>query len=276
MFGIEQDAYFFNMIWASYNLLFMVGALLVAWERPQRRADERVRCEVPVRIVNGSVDPRDDAGREPVGLLAGPRKWPDRPALHLRPRAGPERRRRTPARGARVSRARGAARSRRRALHRPVGEGARGDPARRVRAQRDVGSGSARTSGAAGFGLAAAFLSGFVRYFRPSRHVSRRYPTRQVLRVPRRLGRNQQEERLAARRLARRRRTPVHGPPTAHRRAVADLRAAVGARRARAAALPVLLARRNRGDRGAVRVRDAGLGTAPPDLQGSAGNCLAW
>ena len=64
MFGIERDAYFFNMIWASYNLLFLVGALLVAWERPQRRADERVRCEVPARIVNGSVDPRDDAGRE--------------------------------------------------------------------------------------------------------------------------------------------------------------------------------------------------------------------
>jgi hypothetical protein len=40
------------------------------------------------------------------------------------------------------------------------------------------------------FALAAAFLTGFVRYFLPERHLSRRYPTRQVFRTPRRLGRN--------------------------------------------------------------------------------------
>jgi cellulose synthase (UDP-forming) len=49
-FGIERDAYFFNLAWASYNLLFLLAALLLAWERPQKRADERVRCELPARI----------------------------------------------------------------------------------------------------------------------------------------------------------------------------------------------------------------------------------
>ena len=36
-FGIERDAYFFNLAWAGYNLLFLLGALMLAWERPQRR-----------------------------------------------------------------------------------------------------------------------------------------------------------------------------------------------------------------------------------------------
>jgi cellulose synthase (UDP-forming) len=49
-FGIERDAYFFNLAWASYNLLFLLAALLLAWERPQRRADERVQCELPARL----------------------------------------------------------------------------------------------------------------------------------------------------------------------------------------------------------------------------------
>jgi cellulose synthase (UDP-forming) len=49
-FGIERDAYFFNMIWAGYNLLVLLGALMVAWERPQRRGEERVRCHLAARI----------------------------------------------------------------------------------------------------------------------------------------------------------------------------------------------------------------------------------
>ena len=42
-FGIEAEAYAFNLGWAATNLLALAAALLVAWERPQRRADERVR-----------------------------------------------------------------------------------------------------------------------------------------------------------------------------------------------------------------------------------------
>jgi cellulose synthase (UDP-forming) len=45
-FGIEQGAYFFNLVWAGYNLLFMLATLMIAWERPQRRADDRVRREL--------------------------------------------------------------------------------------------------------------------------------------------------------------------------------------------------------------------------------------
>ncbi len=45
-FGIEKDAYFFNLSWASLNLLFLLAGLLIAWEKPQRRAEERVRKSV--------------------------------------------------------------------------------------------------------------------------------------------------------------------------------------------------------------------------------------
>jgi cellulose synthase (UDP-forming) len=48
-FGIEAEAYAFNLSWAAVNLLGLLAALLVAWERPQRRADERLRRRVPVR-----------------------------------------------------------------------------------------------------------------------------------------------------------------------------------------------------------------------------------
>lgn len=40
-FGIEKDAYFINLVWAIANLLELLVALLVAWESPQRRAEER-------------------------------------------------------------------------------------------------------------------------------------------------------------------------------------------------------------------------------------------
>jgi cellulose synthase (UDP-forming) len=49
-FGIEVEAYAFNLGWAAVNLAALVAALLVAWERPQRRAAERIRARLPVRI----------------------------------------------------------------------------------------------------------------------------------------------------------------------------------------------------------------------------------
>jgi cellulose synthase (UDP-forming) len=49
-FGIEVEAYAFNLFWAGANLVALLAALLVAWERPQQRADERVRRRVPVRV----------------------------------------------------------------------------------------------------------------------------------------------------------------------------------------------------------------------------------
>ena len=52
-FGIERDAYFFNLAWAGYNLLFLLGALLLAWERPQRRVEERAVRALPLRLELG-------------------------------------------------------------------------------------------------------------------------------------------------------------------------------------------------------------------------------
>ena len=49
-FGIEKDAYFINLGWAIYNLGFLAIALLIAWERPQRRAEERVAKVLPIRL----------------------------------------------------------------------------------------------------------------------------------------------------------------------------------------------------------------------------------
>jgi cellulose synthase (UDP-forming) len=49
-FGIEKDAYFFNLSWASFNLLFLLVGLLVAWERPQQRTEDRIRKSVPFEL----------------------------------------------------------------------------------------------------------------------------------------------------------------------------------------------------------------------------------
>ncbi|MBY0400769.1 glycosyltransferase, partial [Myxococcota bacterium] len=59
-FGVERDAYFFNLAWSGLNLLFLVGGLMIAWERPQRREEERVTRAIPVRIFGGGDvgDPR--------------------------------------------------------------------------------------------------------------------------------------------------------------------------------------------------------------------------
>ncbi|MGA1869818.1 MAG: glycosyl hydrolase family 8 [bacterium] len=49
-FGIEKDAYFFNLGWAIYNLIYLLVALLVAWERPQKRQSERINMQVPFKL----------------------------------------------------------------------------------------------------------------------------------------------------------------------------------------------------------------------------------
>jgi cellulose synthase (UDP-forming) len=49
-FGVEQDAYVFNLVWSGLNLLFLLGGLMIAWERPQRREEERVSRAFPVRL----------------------------------------------------------------------------------------------------------------------------------------------------------------------------------------------------------------------------------
>jgi len=49
-FGIEVEAYAFNLFWAGANLVVLLAALLVAWERPQRRADERIRRRIAVGL----------------------------------------------------------------------------------------------------------------------------------------------------------------------------------------------------------------------------------
>lgn len=48
-FGIEKDAYFFNLSWAAVNLVGLSAGVLMAWERPQRRAEERIRKSVPFK-----------------------------------------------------------------------------------------------------------------------------------------------------------------------------------------------------------------------------------
>ncbi|MBH0192339.1 MAG: glycosyltransferase [Nitrospira sp.] len=49
-FGIEKDAYFFNLSWAAINLIGLGAGLLMAWEQPQRRAEERIRKAIPLRL----------------------------------------------------------------------------------------------------------------------------------------------------------------------------------------------------------------------------------
>ena len=62
-FGVEQDAYFFNLAWAGLNLFFLLGGLMIAWERPQRREEERVSRAFPVRL---HVDAASAPGGRPI------------------------------------------------------------------------------------------------------------------------------------------------------------------------------------------------------------------
>ncbi len=52
-FGVERDAYVFNLTWSGLNLLFLLGGLMIAWERPQRREEERVARAIGVRLFAG-------------------------------------------------------------------------------------------------------------------------------------------------------------------------------------------------------------------------------
>jgi len=49
-YGIEKEAYFFNLVWASLILIVSVGAVLVAWERPQLRKEERLHFKIPFTL----------------------------------------------------------------------------------------------------------------------------------------------------------------------------------------------------------------------------------
>lgn len=49
-FGIEKDAYFFNLSWAGLNLVGLLTGLLIAWEKPQRRAEERIPKAIPLQL----------------------------------------------------------------------------------------------------------------------------------------------------------------------------------------------------------------------------------
>ncbi|HLZ34280.1 MAG TPA: glycosyl hydrolase family 8 [Nitrospira sp.] len=52
-FGIEKDAYFFNLSWAGVNLVTLLVGLSMAWERPQRRGEERVRKRMECELSTG-------------------------------------------------------------------------------------------------------------------------------------------------------------------------------------------------------------------------------
>ena len=58
-FGIEAEAYAFNLFWAAANLVAILAALLVGWERPQRRTDERIRTRVTVRLAGVAAETVD-------------------------------------------------------------------------------------------------------------------------------------------------------------------------------------------------------------------------
>ncbi|MCI0530970.1 MAG: glycosyl hydrolase family 8 [candidate division Zixibacteria bacterium] len=51
--GIEKDAYFFNLGRASFNLLFLLAGILIAWEKPQRRANDRIKKSVSFKLKSG-------------------------------------------------------------------------------------------------------------------------------------------------------------------------------------------------------------------------------
>ncbi len=61
-FDIEKDAYFFNISWALYNLLFLAASVIIAWERPQKRDEERIKFSLPLKL-------KDSEGNEIQGTL---------------------------------------------------------------------------------------------------------------------------------------------------------------------------------------------------------------
>ncbi len=49
-FGIERDAYFFNLAWASVNLIMLITPLLLAYEHPRAQHQQRIKKRVPVTL----------------------------------------------------------------------------------------------------------------------------------------------------------------------------------------------------------------------------------
>ncbi|HEX8907688.1 MAG TPA: glycosyl hydrolase family 8 [Anaeromyxobacteraceae bacterium] len=84
-FGIEKDAYFFNLSWAIANLVALGAALLVAWERPQRRSEERVRLDLAATLHAGGVAlpvTAKDLGLGGAGVeLPREARWPEESEL---------------------------------------------------------------------------------------------------------------------------------------------------------------------------------------------------
>jgi cellulose synthase (UDP-forming) len=176
-FGIEVEAYAFNLFWAAANLVAVGAALLVAWERPQRRADERIRRRLPARVgredaitidlsTSGAcvaLAPGVELPREAIYVLEGPE--PLRVAAHVvwQERVGGEERAGLAFRG--VSPAA------RRAIVRAAwsADGAHaGAHDRRARSQ---------------LGMAARLAAGIVRALLPLRERRRRSTRRRVLRL---------------------------------------------------------------------------------------------
>ncbi len=188
-FGIEQDAYFFNLIWASYNLLFLFGALLIAWERPQRRAEERVPCEVAVRIEN-KPHKSIHATTEEISLSGCSLRLDERMVLPyefdlvlglnggLRVRAELVFHERVGRRDHIGVRFVDPTPATRKAIL--LGVFARSETWEELRERERRGR----------FALAASFVLGIASYFRRSRVLRRRYPARTTYWIPRRLGRN--------------------------------------------------------------------------------------
>lgn len=58
-FGIERDAYFLNLLWATSNAFFLGVGVWLAWERPQRRREHRVFCHMhgTIEAESGDVIP---------------------------------------------------------------------------------------------------------------------------------------------------------------------------------------------------------------------------
>jgi cellulose synthase (UDP-forming) len=49
-FGIEKDAYFFNLGWAGSVAAVLIASLVTAWERPQRRVEDRIFARRRLRL----------------------------------------------------------------------------------------------------------------------------------------------------------------------------------------------------------------------------------
>jgi len=49
-FGIEKDAYFFNLTWAGVNLLLLMTPLVIAREHPRYAYQNRIRKTLPLRL----------------------------------------------------------------------------------------------------------------------------------------------------------------------------------------------------------------------------------